>query len=140
MPYILDHHECGRNRLGDLARVSDDDRLGGLAALGAEGLNGLDHLKALRDISEHNVLAVEPVGLDGAEEELRAVRVGAGVSHGQNSGASVLELEVLVRELLSVDRLSAGAVSAGEVTALKTKVKMREAGMCWQERSGAGQR
>ena len=31
-----------------------------------------------------------PLGLDGAEEELRAVGVGAGVGHGQDARASVL--------------------------------------------------
>ena len=35
-----------------------------------------------------------PVGLDGAQEELRAVGVGAGVGHGQSAGALVLELAV----------------------------------------------
>ena len=104
--------------LGELAAVGNDDRLGGLAALGAERLDGLDHLKALGHIPKDDVLAVEPVGFDGAEEELRAVRVGAGVSHGQGSGARVLELKVFVRKLFSVDGLSAGAVSAREVTAL----------------------
>lgn len=33
----------------------------------------------------YHVLAVEPGGLDGAEEELRAVGVGAGVGHGQHT-------------------------------------------------------
>jgi len=68
------------------------------------------------------VLAVEPVGLDGAEEELRAVGVWAGVGHGENAWASVLEREVLVGELFAVDRLAAGTITLGEVTALAHEV------------------
>jgi len=47
------------------------------------------------------------------------VRVGASVGHGEQAGADVLLLEVLVGELLAVDGLAAGAVAAGEVTALE---------------------
>ena len=64
------------------------------------------------------MFAIEPVGLDSAQKELWAVCVGASVGHGQDSRASVLELEVLISELFTVDRLPAGAVSTGEVAAL----------------------
>ena len=64
------------------------------------------------------MLAVEPRSGNRAEEELRAVGVGAGIGHAQHAGAGVLELEILVGELLPVDRFSAGAVVVGEVTAL----------------------
>jgi hypothetical protein len=37
------------------------------------------------------VLAVQPGGLGRAKEELRAVGVGAGVSHRQDAGSSVLK-------------------------------------------------
>merc|ERR1711865_1257729 len=70
----------------------------------------------------NTTLAIEPVGLDGAEEELRAVGAGASVGHGQSSGASVLEGEVLVLELGAVDGLAAGTVVVGEVTALAHEV------------------
>jgi hypothetical protein len=52
------------------------------------------------------VFAIQPLGLGRAHEELRAVRVGSGVSHRQDTGAGVLELEVLVLELGSVDGLA----------------------------------
>ena len=64
------------------------------------------------------MLAVEPVGLDGAEEELRAVGAGTGVGHGEDPGAGVSELEVLVGELVTVDGLSSRSVAPGEVAAL----------------------
>ena len=74
----------------ELARLGDLDRLAGLAALGAHGLHLLHDVHALGHGAEDDVLAVEPVGLDGAQEELRAVRVGAGVGHGEDTGAGVL--------------------------------------------------
>ena len=38
------------------------------------------------------------------------LRVGAGVGHGQQTGLSVLLLEVLISELLAVDGLATGAL------------------------------
>lgn len=82
----------------------------GLAGRRAEALNLLDEVLALGDLTEDNVLAVEPRGDNGGDEELRAVGVGAGVSHGEEEGAVVTELEVLVGELVAVDGLAASAV------------------------------
>ena len=65
-----------------------------------------------------NVLAIEPGSLDGADEELGAVGVGAGVSHAENTRTNVLELKVLVLELVSVDRVATTAVAELKVTAL----------------------
>jgi hypothetical protein len=110
-----------------LARLLDGDRLGGLSGLGADLLNGIDNVKTLDNLAEDDVLAVQPGGLDGADEELRAVamgllerhrrldivnvRSGAGVGHGEDTGASVLQVEVLVLELLAVDGLTTGALA-----------------------------
>ena len=69
------------------------------------------------------MLAIEPIGLDSAQEELASVRVGSGVGHGQDTGAGVLELEVLVLEFVSVDGLSSGAVVPGEVTTLAHELR-----------------
>jgi hypothetical protein len=73
-----------RTCLLTLAAVSNGDLLGGLAALGAIGLDLLDDLHALDDLPEDDVFAVQPMGLGRAHEELRAVRVGSGVSHRQS--------------------------------------------------------
>jgi hypothetical protein len=43
-----------------LAGLLDGDGLGGLAGLGSDALNGLDNVEALDDLSEDNVLAVQP--------------------------------------------------------------------------------
>lgn len=64
------------------------------------------------------MLAVEPLGLGRADEELRSVGPGTSVGHGQNSRSGVLLDEVLIGELGAVDRLASGAVSGGEVTSL----------------------
>jgi hypothetical protein len=63
-------------------------------------------------------LAVQPLGLDGAKEELAAVGVRAAVGHGQDARAGVLQLEVLVTELTAVDGLATSAVEVLEVTTL----------------------
>merc|ERR1719264_1897705 len=68
------------------------------------------------------MLAIEPGRLHGAEEELRAVGVRAGVGHGQDAGTGVLEGEILVRKLVTVDGFAAGAVSPREVAALAHEV------------------
>ena len=47
------------------------------------------------DLAEDDMAAIEPGGGDSGDEELRAVRVGAGVGHAEDAGASVLKLEVL---------------------------------------------
>jgi len=69
------------------------------------------------------VLAVEPLRLRCADEELRSVGSGTGVGHGQNAGAGVLLHEVLVCELGAVDRLATCTVSGSEVTALAHEVR-----------------
>ena len=66
-----------------------------------------------------------PLGLDGAEEELRAVGVGASVGHREDAGASVLVDEVLVGKLGAVDRLAASA--CGQRLRLVSDCSLREA-------------
>ena len=53
----------------ELAAVRDDDGLRRLAAAAANRLDLLHDVHALGHEAEHDVLAVEPVGLDRAEEE-----------------------------------------------------------------------
>ena len=81
-------------------------------------MQGIDDLLALGDLTEDDVLVVEPRARDEGDEELRAVGVGASVGHGEEVGDGVLSLEVLIRELSAVDGFSTSAVLGGEVTTL----------------------
>ena len=58
-------------------------------------------------LAEDGVLAVEPGRLRRRDEELRALRVGAGVGHGEQPRLAVLDREVLVGEPAAVDTLAA---------------------------------
>ena len=82
--------------LGELTAVFNHDLLGGLAGGGTDLLDRRDDVHALGDGAEHDVLAVEPGGLHGAEEELGAVGVRTRVGHREDTRAGVLELEVLI--------------------------------------------
>lgn len=66
-----------------LARLDNHDVLLGTVARGlGDVLDDADNVHAFEDVSEHDVAVVQPRGLDGADEELRAVGVAAGVGHG----------------------------------------------------------
>lgn len=104
--------------LRKLAAVGDDDGLGGSAGGGSNVLDGLHHIHALDDLSEHHMLPVQPLRLGRTNEELRSVGAGAGVGHGQNSRTSVLPYEILIFEFRSVDRFSTGSVAGREIPTL----------------------
>jgi hypothetical protein len=101
---------------------SDGDGLLWLTARAAVAFNLGDNVHSLDDLTEDDVLAIEPAGDNSGDEELRTVGVRSSVSHAQKTGLGVLLLEVLIRELLAVDGLSTGTVTAGEVTALKHEI------------------
>jgi hypothetical protein len=88
----------------------------------SNGFDGLDDVHSVGDGTEDAMLAVQPGGLYGAQEKLGTVGVGTGVSHGEDTRASVLESEVLVGKFLAVDGLATGAVAAGEVTTLTHEI------------------
>lgn len=95
------------------------------AGLRTDILNLLDdrHGAFVSNLTKHNVLAIEPGSLDGSDEELRAVSVGAGVGHGQETRTSVLVDKVLVGKLLAIDGFATSAIAAREVTSLKHKLR-----------------
>lgn len=68
-------------RVLQLTAVSDDNLLGGLATVRADGLNSLNDVHTLNNLAEDDVLAIEPSSLHGGDEELRAVGVGTSVGH-----------------------------------------------------------
>lgn len=61
---------------------------------------------AFQNFPEDYVFAVQPRCLDCGDEELGTVCVFAGVGHAEPAGAVVLQLEVLVRETVSIDALA----------------------------------
>lgn len=71
--------------LGQLAAVGNGDGLGGAARGGAQRLDLPHHVQAVSHLAEHDVLAVQPRGGHGADEELRGGG-GGGVGMGGVSG------------------------------------------------------
>lgn len=65
----------------ELTALSNGDLGSGLTAGGTVGLDGLDGVVAVDDLTENGVLAVQPWTWDSGDEELRPVGVWAGVGH-----------------------------------------------------------
>ena len=61
---------------------------------------------------------LSPICLCGADEELGAIGVGASIGHAQDTRPSVLQLEVLIRELASIYGLATSSIATSEVTSL----------------------
>jgi len=101
-----------------LATVGNHHWGAGLATVAAVLFDGPDYVHTLGNLTEHDVLAVQPVGDSRGYKELRAVGVGAAVGHGEKTRSDVLLGEVLVAKFFAVDGLAAGTVLSGEVTAL----------------------
>lgn len=109
------------------AAVGDSDFFRGGAGFRSERFDALHDVPrsvlVIGDAPENDVLAVEPFGRDGGDEELASVRVGSGVGHREHAGGTVLQAEVLVGEqaggALVVDGVTAGTVLILEVSALE---------------------
>ena len=82
----------------------------------------VEDVQSIHYVSEDCVFAVEPGAGDEGYEELRAVGVGAGVGHRQQSRHIVFQFEVLVGEGASVYGLASGAVVVGEISSLRHEV------------------
>ena len=52
------------------------------------------------------MLAIQPLGLGGADEKLGTVCVGSSICHGQDARACVLQDEILIIKFLPVDGLA----------------------------------
>mmetsp|Transcript_78808 Transcript_78808/g.234871 ORF Transcript_78808/g.234871 Transcript_78808/m.234871 type:complete len:283 (+) Transcript_78808:289-1137(+) len=102
----------------NLPTVPDRDLLRGLALGSTAGLHHPQDLHAVDQLTEHHVLAVQVRSGPSADEELRAVGVRPRVRHGQDTGPSVSQPEVLVPEGAAIDGLTTSAVSPREVAPL----------------------
>jgi len=106
----------------ELTAVGDDDGAASGTGLSTLLLDSLDDIHTLDDLTEDDVLAIEPAGDDSGDEELTAVGVGTSVGHGKKSGLGVTHLEVLILELVAIDGLTTSAVATSEITTLKHEV------------------
>jgi hypothetical protein len=96
------------------------------SGVGTLSLDLPDEVLALGDLTEDDVLTVQPGGNDGGDEELGSVGVGSSVGHGEQEGLVVPQLEVLIGELVSVDGLSTGTVVVGELWVNKNTMVDRQ--------------
>ena len=69
------------------------------------------------------MLAIQMRSGHGAKKELRAIRVGSSVSHGQDSRTGVLETEVFVIEFATVNGFAPSTIKVGEVSSLAHEVR-----------------
>jgi hypothetical protein len=55
------------------------------------------HALRVQDLSKHNMLSIEPVGLGGCDKELTPILIGlAGIGHAQSTGLMVLVQKVFI--------------------------------------------
>jgi len=99
--------------------ISNLDDLSGPARCSTETRNLIYQSRAMNDLAEHDMLAIEPTGGHGRDEELRAVGVGASIGHREQIRAVVLQGEVLIVEPVAKDRLATSAIVLGEVATLE---------------------
>ena len=86
------------------------------------GLNCLDYVHSFDNLTENNVLTVQPLSFDSGQKKLTTVRVFTSIRHRQPSSSVVLKFEVFVVEFGAPDRFTAGSVAAGEIAALDHEV------------------
>lgn len=67
--------------------------------------------------------AIQPFCFRGADEKLGSVGVGSSIGHRQDTRSSVLQLEVLIRELPAVNGLPSGSVVVREIATLTHKLR-----------------
>jgi len=72
---LLGVDTLGHDKRLQLTTVGNGNSLAGGTVSGSDLLDGLDNIETLLDLAEDDVLAVQPAGLDGADEELGAVCV-----------------------------------------------------------------
>jgi hypothetical protein len=64
------------------------------------------------------MLAIKPWGRRSAEKELRSITVRSRIGHRENSGASVIENEILILEPHSVDGSPTSSITVCKISAL----------------------
>ena len=67
------------------------------------------------------MFAIQPLGLDCADEKLRTICVGTSICHGQDARTHMLRDDILIIKFLPIGGLDANATMACEVTTLAHK-------------------
>jgi hypothetical protein len=84
-----------------------------VARAGLDLVDRVDDVHPGRDLAEDGVLAVEPrAGIGGDDEELRAVRVRAGVRHRESAALDLVVVELVLELVAGAARAGAGRVAA----------------------------
>ena len=86
--------------------------------MGTLSLHGIQHMLTVDHFAEHDMRAIQPRRVNGADKELGSVSAWTGVGHGQNSFAHMCQVEVFVFKPVAIDALPTCAVTVSEVTAL----------------------
>ena len=73
-----------KSNLLDLSTVRNGDLLAGLAVPGPKALHGCHNMHALFRFAKGHMLAIQPLSLGSADENLGTVCVGASIFHGQD--------------------------------------------------------
>lgn len=108
---------------GQLATVDNDDvLLRTITPAFRDVLDTVDNLHSREHLSENDVLSVEPASHNCGDEKLRAIGILSSVCHGEKARSSMLELEVLIWESVTVDGLAPCTITASEVTTLNHEV------------------
>ena len=104
-----------------MSTLSSGHLLAGLAILVPKVLHGFHGVHALLHLAKHDVLAVQPLSFDSADEKLGTVCLGSGIFHGQDVRTYMLQDEILIIKFLPIDGLAASAIMSCEVTTLAHK-------------------
>ena len=120
--WIFDCRCNGVNCSLELTAVSNEAWLWGWTLLGTNCLESIKDRKSIDDPTEDDVRAIEPLGLDERQEELRSVRTGSSVRHRKISSSGVFQIEVLICKLQAIDGLSSSTISSGEISTLSHEI------------------
>ena len=103
-----------------MSTVSNGDLLAGLA-IPEPKAHGFHNILALFHLAKDHTLAIQPLSLGSADENLGTVCVGASICRGQDARTHMLQDEILVMKFLPIDGLATSAIMVCEVTTLAHK-------------------
>ena len=96
----------------------------GSARITTLGFYLANDIQTFRDLSKHNVLAIQPGSIASADKELAAIGIGTSVGHTHCTGSTVCDIKILVGKLLSENALSSRSVSIGKITSVRIRMQV----------------